>query len=155
LNARAEERARVELEQTAIDKLIEISEVEYPPILVDREIGRMLNEESRHFAEGVAGLENYLKTINKTMEDHREELRPIATKRVVRSLVLGEMAEAEKIAVEESEIDAEVEKMAKESEKPDDVKTLFSLPQARESVKQFLVGRKAVEYIANVAKTKK
>jgi len=153
LTSRAEDRARVELEQTATDKLIELSEVEYPPILVEREVDRLLNEEARHFTEGLAGLENYLKTLNKTMDTHREELRPMASKRVVRSLVLGELAETGKIEVKESEIDDEVEKMARDAERQaEDVRKLFSLPQARDSIRQFLTGRKAVEMLVEVAK---
>jgi len=156
LKTRAEERARVELEQTAVDKLVELGEVEYPPVLVEKEIDRLLNEEARHFAEGVAGLENYLKTLNRTMNDHREELRPMARKRVVRSLVLGKLAESEKIEVADSDIDAEVEKMAQDADKQaGDVRKLFSLPQARESIKQFLIGRKAVERLVEIATEKK
>jgi trigger factor len=153
LKARAEERARVDLEQKAVDALVELGEVEYPPVLVEREIDRLLNEEARHFAEGVAGLENYLKTLNKTMADHREELRSMASKRVVRSLVLGQLAESEKIEVADSDIDAEVEKMAQDADKQaEDVRKFFSLPQARESIKQFLIGRKAVERLVEIAK---
>ncbi len=156
LKSRTEERAKAELEQEAIDKLIEVSEVEYPPVLAEREIDRLLNEEARHFAEGVAGLENYLKTLNKTMNDHREELRPMASKRVIRSLVLGKLAEDEKIEVVESDIDAEVEKMAQDADKQaEDIRKLFSLPQARESVKQFLIGRKALDRLVEIAKRTK
>ncbi len=152
LKARAEERARAELEQTAVDKLLDLSELEYPPVLVEREIDRLLNEEARHFAEGVTGLEGYLKTLNKTMDDHRQELRPIATKRVVRSLALGSLSESEKIEVTESDIDAEVEKMAQDADKQaDDVRKLFSLPQPRESIKQFLTGRKALDRLVEIA----
>jgi trigger factor len=153
LKTRAEDRTRAEFEQAAIDKLVDISKVEYPPFLVEREIDRLLDEEARHFAEGVTGLENYLRTLNKTMDGHKEELRPMASKRVVRSLVLGKLAESEKIEVQDSEIDAEVEKMAQDADKgADDVRKLFSLPQARESVKQFLTGRKALERLVEIAK---
>jgi trigger factor len=156
LKTRAEDRARAEFEQTIIDKLVDISKVEYPPFLVEREIDRLLNEEARHFAEGVTGLENYLRTLNKTMENHREELRPMASKHLVRSLVLGKLAESEKIEVQDSEIDAEVEKMAKDADKEaDDVRKLFSLPQARESIKQFLIGRKSLERLVEIAKSTK
>ena len=156
LKARAEERARSEREQQAIDKLIEVSEVEYPPVLVEREIDRLLNEEARNFAEGVVGLENYLKTLNKSMDDHREELRPMASKRVLRSLVLGKLADSEKIEVTEPDIDAEVEKMAQDADKQaEDIRKLFSLPQARESVKQFLLGRKSLDRLVEIAKRTK
>ncbi|UCH50954.1 MAG: trigger factor, partial [Chloroflexota bacterium] len=156
LKARAEERARSELEQKAVDAAVEISEVEYPPALVDREIERLLKDESRHFAEGIAGLDNYLKTIGKTLEQHVEEVRPTASQRVVRSLVLGKIAEAEKIEVADAEIDEEIEKMVKDADKQaDEIKKFFNLPEARESIKQFLTGRKTVERLVQIATEKK
>ena len=152
LKARAEERARLELEQKAVDAAVELSEVEYPPVLAEREIDRLLSDEARQFTEGITGLENYLKTLNKTMDDHREELRPMANRRVVRSLILGKVAEAEKIEVADSEIDAEIEKMVKDEDKQaDEIRRFFSLPQARDSVKQFLAGRKTVERLVQIA----
>jgi trigger factor len=152
LKARAEERAHLEFEQKVVDTAVELSEVEYPPVLVDREIDRLLSDEARHFAEGITGLENYLKNLNKTMDDHRGELRPVASKRVVRSLVLGKIAEAEKIEVEDSEIDAEIERTIKDADKQaDEMRKFFGLPQARESVKQFLIGRKTVERLVEIA----
>ena len=155
LKVGAEERARLELEQKAVDAAVELSEVEYPPALVEREIDRLLSEEARQFTEGINGLENYLRTINKTMDDHREELRPMADRRVVRSLVLGKIAEDEKIEVDDSEIDAEVDRMLKDADKQaEEMRKFFSLPQARESLKQFLVGRKTVERLVRIAKKK-
>ena len=153
LKAGAEERARLEMEQKAVDAAVELCEVEYPPALVDREIDRLLSEEARQFTEGITGLENYLKTINKTMDDHKEELRPMAVRRVVRSLVLGKIAEDEKIEVDDSEIDAEIERMLKDADKEaEEMRKFFSLPQARESLKQFLVGRKTIERLVQIAK---
>jgi FKBP-type peptidyl-prolyl cis-trans isomerase (trigger factor) len=76
----------------------------------------------------------------------------MANRRVVRSLVLGKVAEAEKIEVADSEIDAEIEKMVKDEDKQaDEIRRFFSLPQARESIKQFLVGRKTVERLVQIA----
>lgn len=156
LQARAEERARLELEQQAVDAAVELSEVEYPPVLVDREIERLLKDEARHFSEGVAGLDNYLKTIGKTFEGHVEEIRPVASRRVVRSLVLGKIAETENIEVADSEIDEEIEKMVKDADKQaEEMKKFFSLPEARESIKQFLTGRKTIDRLVKIATEKK
>ncbi len=152
LKTRAEERTRQELEQKAVDAAVELSEMEYPPVLVDGEIDRLLNEESRHFAEGIAGLENYLKSLDKTVDGHREELRPIADRRVVRSLVLEKIAEAEKIEVDAPEIDEEIDKMLKDAgEQAEEMRKMFSLPQARESIKQSLITRKTVGRLVQIA----
>ncbi len=152
LKARDEERARLELEQQVVDAAIELSEVEYPPVLVDREIDRLLNEEVRHFNQGIIGLENYLKNVNKTLDEHLEELRPVANQRVVRSLVLGKVAEEEKIEVGDSEVDEEIEKMTKDAGKrAEEIRKLFSLSQTRDSVKRLLIGRKTVERLVQIA----
>ena len=152
LKTRAEEKARLELEQKVVDAVVELSELKYPPILADREVDRMLNEEARHFTEGVSSLENYLKSIGKTMDAHVEELRPMADKQVVRALVLAETAKVESVEVNDSEIDDEIEKMAKDAgEQAEDVRKLFSLPQARESISQFLVTRKTVNRLVEIA----
>ena len=60
-----------------------------------------------------ANLEEYLKSIDKTEEQLHEELHPVATRRVTQSLVLGKVAETEKIEVSEKEIDEEIEAMLK------------------------------------------
>jgi len=156
LKARADERARLELEQKAVDAAVEISEVEYPPILVDREIERLLKDESRHFTESIAGLDNYLKSIGKTLEGHIEELRPTASRRVIRSLVLGKIAETEKIEIANSEIDEEIDKMVKDADKQaEEMKKFFSLTEARESIKQFLIGRKTIDRLVQIATEQK
>ena len=152
LKARADERARLEFEEKVVDTVVGLSEVEYPPILVENEIDRLLDEETRSFTEGMRGLENYLKSINKTMDKHREELRSIADRRIVRSLVLEKVAEEDKVEVIASEIDDEVEKMVSDAgEQAEEVKKLFSLPQARKSVEQLLLSRKTVERLKQIA----
>ena len=74
LKTRAEERARLDFEQKLIDTVVELSKIEYPPVLVDNEIDHLLEDETRNFVEGMKGLENYLASVNKTLEKHREEL---------------------------------------------------------------------------------
>jgi trigger factor len=152
LKIKAEEIERAEFEQKIIDAAVELSEVEYPPILTENEIDRLVNEECRRFTDGIKGLENYLKSVNKTMDAHREELRPVASRRVIRSLVLEKIAEEEKIEVSTSEIDEEIEKMAKDADKQaEEVRKLFNLPQARQSIEQFLISRKTMERLKQMA----
>jgi len=152
LKARGEEKARLEFEQKVVDTAVELSEVEYPPVLIDREIDRLLNEEARNFVEGARGLENYLRSINKTIDDHREELRPVASQRALRSLVLEKVAEAEKVEVSTSEIDDKIEKTVKDAgEQAEEMRKLFNSPQAREPIKNFLVNQKTVERLVQIA----
>ena len=152
LRTRSEEMNRMEFEQNVVDTVVEQSEVIYPPVLVENEINRMLEEEARRFKDGIKGMEEYLVTINKTMEEHREELKPTAETRVVRSLVLTDIAEKESVKVEDGEIDAEIENMVKDAgEQTEDMRTFFNYPQTRKSIEQYLIGRKTIDRLVQIA----
>jgi len=100
------------------------------------------------------GLGDVYKRQNKTREELREELRPLATKRVIRSLVLGKVSDEEKIEVSGPEIDAEIEDMIKGAaeDKRDEFKASLNAPQFRESIGTLLVRRKTVQRLIEIAK---
>ncbi|GAG94867.1 unnamed protein product, partial [marine sediment metagenome] len=89
LKLRAEEKARIDFEEQVIEAVVDLTELEFPPILVELEINRLLNQRFQRLQRGNQGLDEYLRSINKTEEELREELHPLATKRVIHSLVLG------------------------------------------------------------------
>lgn len=150
----AEERARRDFEERAIDAVVALAQVAFPPVLVEVEIDRLIREQMRQWQMDSRGLEKYLKSVNKTPEELREELRPLATKRTTRSIVLGKIAEEEKIEVSDAEINAEVERMVSGAgEKKEELQKFFDSPQSRESVKQLLMARKTVEKLVEIAKS--
>ncbi len=152
LRLRAEEKARADFEEQVVEAVVGQAQVEFPPVLVDMEIGRMLEEQSRRWQAGGQSLEEYLGAVNKTEEELKEELRPVAEKRVTRSLVLGKVTEEEKIEVSDSEIDAEIENLTKgNAEKKDEVEKFFNTPQSRESIKRWLTGQKTVKRLVEIA----
>jgi trigger factor len=152
LKARAEEMERRRFEEGVVEAAADLAQVEFPPILVEREIDRFLNDQVAQFREGRGGLEDYLSGIGRTEQEIREELRPMATKQVVRSLALGKVAEEEKIEVSAAEIDDEVEKMVNSSgERGEEVQSLFSLSEARDSMERMLRARKAVQRLVGIA----
>lgn len=155
LKARNEQRINLEFENQIFDKLVEISNVEFPPVLSDVEIDGMLEEEAKNFPDGMSGLEKYLNSINKSMDEHKKELYPIAEKRVIRSLILSEIIKLESISVNDSEIDNEIEKMDFQSHNEvNEIKKLFALPQSRKSLENFLLRKKAVGSLIDIAKGK-
>jgi len=156
LRLRAEERARVEFEERVIEAVIDLTEVEFPPILVETEVDRLINQQSRRWQMSGEGLEEYLKSVNKTEEELREELRPVATKMVIRSLVLGKIVEEEKIEVSNSEIETEIENMTESAgENKGELQKSLDTPNTRESIRQFLVSRKAVQRLVEMAEGSK
>ncbi len=153
LKLRAEEKARIDFEERVIEAVVDIAELEFPPILVEMEIDRLFNQRLQRLQVGKEGLEEYLRGINKTEEELREGLRPLATKRVTRSLVLGRIADEEKIEVTDSEIEAEIENMTKSAaEKKDELQEFLNRLESRESIKQLLTARKTIRQLVEIAK---
>jgi trigger factor len=155
LRLRAEEQASVDFEERVIMAVVDISQAEFPPVLVEAEVDQLLGEQVRRWQMGGGkSLDEYLKRVNKTEEEIREELRPLATKRVSASLVLGKVAEEGKIEVSDAEIDSEIENMCRDAAdgKKDELKKFLTTPQARESIKQTLMTRKTIQQLVEIAK---
>ena len=153
LAIRAEEKARIDFEERIVDAVVDLTEIEFPPILVEVEINRILNQ---RFQRGNQELEGYLRSIDKTGEELQEELRPLATKRVIRSLVLGKVAEEEKVEVSDSEIDAEIDNIKKgATENQDELEKVLNTPQVHSSIEQTLIARKTLQRLIEIAKGSK
>jgi trigger factor len=154
LKLRAEERARMDFEEKVINAAIEKAKIEYPPVLVDMEINRILNEQSRQLQMTGRGMDEYLKSINKTPEQLQEEMRPVAIKNVTASLLLGKVAEVEKITVSDTEIESRLDSMVLgvDEAKKADMRKLFDNPQTRDSIRQSLMARKTIERLSDIAK---
>lgn len=152
LTARAEEEVRRQLEERVVDSVVELAQVEFPTILVDREVNRLIAERMGELRRGEIKLEDYLRDVNKTEEELKNELQPLATRRVTRSLVLSKVAELEKIEVSTAEIDAEIDRIAdKASDGKEELRKFFSSPGARESLEEALHTRKTLHRLVEIA----
>ena len=154
LKARAEARARKELEKKAVEAAVEKARLEFPSILVEEEIDRMLSDQAGQFRGGRQGMEEYLRNMGKTSDELREELRPEATRRVTHSLVLSKLAEEEKIEVSPAEVDADVETMVRGAgERGEELRRLFASAPARQSIERALLTRKTVQRLIEISST--
>jgi trigger factor len=149
LRTKAEARNRLELKQKALDALVEISEVGYPRILEDEEIAELLRSEAQRL--GFRETADYLKRANKTEEEVKEELRPIAKRRLIQSLVLGKLAEEEKIEISPSEVDNKIEEITNDAGDKEKARQFFSLPQFKQSIEQSLRTQKTMDKLLEMA----
>jgi trigger factor len=149
LKAKAEARNRLELSQKALNALMDISEVNYPPVLEEEEINGLIRNEAQRL--GFREIADYLKRANKTEEEIREELRPIARKRLAQSLVLGKLAEEEKIEISSSEVDNKVEEIVTDAEDKEKARQFFSLPQVRQSIEESLRTQRTMDRLLQIA----
>jgi trigger factor len=151
LKLKMEEKAKADFEELVIEEAVNRSKWEFPPVLVEEEISRVINERT-NFQRGAQSLEAYLKSINKSEQELREEIHPVAVKRVSWSLVLEKVAEEEKIAVTTTEIEEEIQNLTNSAtERKDEIGKLFNTPQAKESIKQRLIVRKTVMRLVEIA----
>jgi len=156
LKKRAEEQSKQEFENKVIETATAMSQLEYPPVMVEAEIDRLLEREFRFLQQTGQEIEQYLKSINKTLEQMRQDLKPAAEKRIAQSLVLGKISEEEKITVAPNEIDAEIEEMVKNSSGDKEaLRKTLSDPRNRESVEDTLITRKVIQRLSEIARSPK
>lgn len=150
LEANSEEQYR----DAALTALVEnAGEIEFPPMLVEREIDRFLSDQARQTG---MELDRYLELLKQDPAQVREELRPSATERVKRSLILGQLADSEKIEVADADVDTEVERLITgasggNDEQIERYRQIFRSPEARASLSRSLQTRKTLERLVEIA----
>jgi len=148
------ERVDAELEEAFRDKTVgalveQADKIEFPPVMTEREIERLIEDQARRLGQDV---EQYLATVKQTRESLREQLLPVATERVRRSLALTQLAEQEKIKAENEEVDAEVEKLvASSGPQAEQMRRLFGSPDGRTAIARSLITRKTMDRLAEIA----
>ena len=156
-----DEEAEHRYHDQILEALVARTQLEYPPVLVERETERLLREQSgvAQPRDGQARrgrrpdeLERYLQQLGKSEEDLRAELRPLAETRVRRSLVLARVEEAEDIQVTDAEVEAEISRLTSGAgSQADEVRRLFSSNGAKESLQRSLRTRRSLERLAQIA----
>ncbi len=147
--ARAEENSNLKLKQQVLDAIIERSSIKYPPILEEKEVGHLLEDEARRF--GYQDVNDFLKRVNKAEEELKQELGPIARKRVINTLVLDKVAETEKIEISPAEVDNKVGEITRSAEDKEKMQQVFALPQVRESIAHSLRTEKTLDWLGQIA----
>ena len=153
-----EEAALHRYHDQVLTALEERATLEFPPVLIEREVERLLRDEQIASGGGSGhptrsgDMERYLKRQGKSEEELREELRPLAVERVRRSLILTQVAEAENIDVSGAEIDQEVERLVSSAgPQGEAVRRLFGDADSRDALKRRLLTRGTLERLVEIA----
>ncbi|MGN0958226.1 trigger factor [uncultured Selenomonas sp.] len=112
LTENAERKAENDRKAEALETASKNITVDIPPVMVDNEVTRMLREMEMRLAQQGMQLEQYLQFAGTDIAKLREQYRETAEKNVRTGLMLEEVAKAENIKVEASDLDKEVEVMA-------------------------------------------
>jgi trigger factor len=97
-------------------------------------------------------METYLEAAGKTAEELREETRKAAQERLIRSVVLGSLAEAEKLEVTDEEVTKEIEELSAHSGDADSLRKALSSDSNKRSISNSVLTRKVLERLAEIAR---
>jgi trigger factor len=149
LQAQKKNSAREEYETELVDKLIEISEIDYPAVMVDQEVDQMLREADNNFRRQGFTLDMFLRGTNKSLDEMRAEWEPRAVHRLKTALVLRELISAEKLELESGKLDTELNRMVEDqpADRRVEVRRLVGTERVRDSVEQELLLRKALDLL--------
>jgi trigger factor len=152
LRTREEERVREQLEEAAMNKLVEISSIEFPPQLVEHQAQHMLETFTRNVEQQGLQLPQYLRLVGKDQDTFDQEMRTEAESRIRRTLALDAFANAENIGVDQQEVADEVHRVAAGSDDATAVEKLaLANPSTVQRVQEATRERKAMARLLELA----
>ena len=147
LQKQNDDRADREIEDEIINKITENATMEIPDALIENQIDRMVQEMEYRMSYQGLKLADYLKYLNKSMEEYRAEFKEQAEKSVRSQLVIDKVLEEEKIEATEAEIEERVKEMAeKQGKQVPDVKKNMNARQL-DYIKQDIIIKKLFDFL--------
>jgi trigger factor len=108
LEARAKDEYDDEYYVELIDKIKAGATIKYPPQVVEHEAEHVVNDLQQRLSQQGLDLDTYFKMRQTTKEEFMEdEAKPVAIKRLERSLIMDQLAREEKIEVDENALQNE------------------------------------------------
>ena len=139
-------------EQKVLEAVADMSKIEFPPILVEQEVQHAIEEQAHELEERRVTLQDYLKSQQKTVDELRESLRPMAKKQIAVSLVISEVVDKEKLQATPEEIDAEINRVsASAGEKAEELRKVFQSPESKGAIARTIMAGKAVKMLMDIA----
>lgn len=154
LRQQGQNQADADLGVAALEKVIEGAEkVEWPLALEEEQIDHEVEHYEYHLKQAGLTLDGYLKMQNKTKDELREETRDKVADQIKRGLVMGKIAELEKLAVSQVEILQQAKLIADLSGGGDQVWSNILASESRQNlIANDLLSNKVIQRLAAIAK---
>jgi len=139
-----DERQEIEvLKQLVVKSAFE----ELPEILIESELDKIVNELQYGVENQGLKFDDYLMHLKKTRVDLRKDFIPKAEERVKTALAVHEVADQEKIIVDDKELDQEVEKMIESYREQPDLLEHIQSNQGRNYLYNLILNRKVIAFL--------
>ncbi|MCC6238385.1 MAG: trigger factor [Dehalococcoidia bacterium] len=140
-----------------VDLLVATADLDYPEVLVTREVDRMIDEQSNHASHTQEGLDQWLASIGHTEAELRAELEPQADNHVRRALAIGELMRQEDLEVSDADIDARLDELVSNmigvdapAESRERIKELLNTDAGRSQMKSDLATKAALARLVEI-----
>ena len=126
LTAQAKEKAKAETETKALEKALEVCEVEVPDSMVDVRLDQLLDNFIRQISRQGIGFEQYLQLTGSTAESVRDNFKERAVTELKTELVLEAIANAEDIEADDAALEEEYARLAEQTQKSvEEIKEIY------------------------------
>jgi trigger factor len=141
-------QAQLALRQNVVDALIELVDIDAPEPLVAGEVERRAHDLVHRLQAQGASVEQYLEATGRTAEELTGELRERAAEAVKADLALRAVAEAEGIEPGDSDVDAEIARLAERADvKAAELRRQLERAEQLQAVRSDLKKTQALEWL--------
>lgn len=153
LQEQALNRAEQEYEEQIWERLLETATIEYPLVMVDREVEALQSQLAQRLQQQGMDLDSYYKLANTSAEAWAQDARPQAEDRLKRQLLLGEVIAQEELTAEPEQVDREIDEMIEPlGEQGEQLREMFTSPVGRMSFVERILTRKAIDRLKAIAR---
>ncbi|MEG1181574.1 MAG: trigger factor, partial [Oscillospiraceae bacterium] len=146
-----EEKAKAQLENDLVEEVAKSLEGVVPPVMIEDKIDDLIKDFDYRLSSQGLDINKYLKYTGFDMEHFRETFKEQAEKQVKQRLALEAVALAEKISIEDGEVDKEYDRLAKLYTM--DIEQVKNLLRASD-LEEDLLANKAIDFVLENAKIK-
>ena len=151
LEEKAKEEALRIKEDEVVGKVVELSEMDIPEAMIETQVEVMIEDYAQRIQSQGLTFEQYMQFSGLTMDKLKEQVRPDATARIERSLVLEQIVKEENIETTDEELAAEIEKIvAPYGQQAEQLKEQMS-EEDKDSIRKDYAIQKAVDLIMEAA----
>ncbi|MCL2149551.1 MAG: trigger factor [Dehalococcoidia bacterium] len=149
LAARDKERKRLVFEDKVVDALVDISQIEFPPMLIDIEVERMVRQYVARLRRSVRTDEELKSILSLTNEEKlRQSYRPRAIQQIKRTLVLAKTSEQQGFTASDEEVNEQIEAFAASAgAQGEEQRRNLNTEDSKAGIRDWIVTRKTVNHL--------
>ena len=152
LTAQSEHQNLEKYKNDLVEALVKKSKLVAPEILIDDQVRMIRDDVTRNAASAGMDFDSYIERAGETSESWEKKAREIAENRVKGSLVLQNLALAEKINVKDEEVAAKIAELKEVYKRSPEAMKSLKDPNVRMDIRNRMVIEKTLDYLVKVNK---